>query len=304
MTLENNVRDWVDSTRPYNWLNQCAGLTMSICRHFGYAPAVGKGGAYATATAAYEAADIESTDPSKAPVGAIHYWAYTARINGIRRNYGHVVVDIRGRGTHVLSASRKASPQWGLNAGLISVARQTALIGRNGKYLGWSRFYGSRYYVSPPEKPSGGNPRPLEDEVPTITETKFAAGQVVKERDQPYLLINKEGHNTVVAGPATVVGATLEFRATHKGGPFDVGGYVPVVQVVPLVEDWDGSKVTKSRSLGRHEVPVTADTTFQSISIRPVKLGKNQRLRFRVVPFGVDQITIGECTFVAAVYTS
>ncbi len=304
MSFETDVRKWVDSTRPYNWLNQCAGLTMSICRHFGNAPAVGQGGAYSTATAAYEAADIESADPAKAPVGAIHYWSYTAEINGVRRDYGHVVVDIRGKGTHVLSATRNASPKWGVNAGLISVARQTKLIGRSGRYLGWSRLYGSRYRVTVPEAPAGGNPRPLEDEVPTITETKFAPGQVIKEREQPYLLINKEGHNTVVAGPATVVGATLEFRATHKGGPFDTGGYVPVVQVVALVEDWDGKKVTKSRSLGRHEVTVTADTTFQSISIRPVKLAKNQRLRFRVVPFGVDQITIGECVFVAAVYTS
>lgn len=144
---EADIRKWVEGTKPYDWNTYCAGLTMSICRHFGYAPALGAGGAYSTATEAYRATKIESRDASKAPRGAIHYWSYTAEIRGVRKNYGHVVVDIRGGGTHVLSATRKANPMWGVGAGLISVARQTQLIGSQGKYRGWSKTYGKNYFV-------------------------------------------------------------------------------------------------------------------------------------------------------------
>lgn len=167
---EADIRKWVEGTKPYDWNTYCAGLTMSICRHFGYAPAVGAGGAYSTATEAYRAAKIESKDASKAPRGAIHYWSYTNTIRGVRKNYGHVVVDIRGGGTHVLSATRNAYPMWGVGAGLISVARQTQLIGSMGKYLGWSKTYGKNYFVDIVTAGSGagtGGTKPLPDPKPT-----------------------------------------------------------------------------------------------------------------------------------------
>lgn len=169
---EADIRKWVEGTKPYDWNTYCAGLTMSICRHFGYAPALGAGGAYSTATEAYRATKIESRDASKAPRGAIHYWSYTAEIRGVRKNYGHVVVDIRGGGTHVLSATRKANPMWGVGAGLISVARQTQLIGSQGKYLGWSKTYGKNYFVDIVTGGSGagtGGTKPLPKPEPKPT---------------------------------------------------------------------------------------------------------------------------------------
>lgn len=299
MTFEADVKKWVGGTKPYNWLNQCAGLTMSICRHFGYAPALGKGGAYATATAAYQAAKIESTNPAKAPIGAIHYWSYTATINSIRRNYGHVVVDIRGKGTHTLSATRNAAPMWGVNAGLISVARQTALIGGNGRYLGWSRYYGDRYFVSPPEAPAGGDSKPLEDvDVFEAINRPISrkARQVLRPEQKQRLYLNDENHVTVASGPCVVLGGTVGIVGTHVGGPFDKGGYPLVVKLEQIVERVDSKGTTVEGSARRvgtlDEGIVNAGSTEWKYAVSSVALKANERLRFNVITHHVESFTI------------
>lgn len=168
MSVSDRIEAWVDSTRPHNWYGQCAGLTMSICRHFG----VLDGGPYGSAYAAYLASEIESTDPTKCPPGGIHFWdGYFHGSQGGYDRYGHVVVDINGGGTHVLSATSRASSFWGVNAGIISIAAQTALIRNNkgGRYLGWSRTYGRHRVTALTPTTAGGNSRPFEEEDMPLT---------------------------------------------------------------------------------------------------------------------------------------
>lgn len=173
MSTIDRMKAWVGSTRPHNWYGQCAGLTMSICRHFGQL----NGAPYASAYAAYLASDIESTNPRECPPGGIHFWdGYFRGSQGGYDRYGHVAVDITGGGLAVLSATSQAPTFWGVNAGLISVARQSELIRNNpqGRYLGWSRTYGSHRVttLAPSPDPAGGNSRPIEedDDMPTADE--------------------------------------------------------------------------------------------------------------------------------------
>lgn len=298
---EAEIKAWVAGTKPYDWYNQCAGLVMSICRHFGNAPAVGAGGAYATATLAYEAATIESKDPKKAPAGAIHYWSYTTTINGVRKNYGHVVVDIRGAGSHTLSATKRASPMWGVNAGLISVADQTAAIGSAGRYLGWSRFYGKSYYVKVVTPTA-----PQEDEVPEIVLKEFrpTAQQVVLPGVKTWLYLDDKKSITVANGPLVIGGGVLMIRGTAVGGPFDVGGFIPVLLVEAVIDKVVDGAVASSRSLGNVEFPITHGGSYGQYAVPPVTLNAGDRLRFKVQPAGVEKFTIGGATLRYTAYST
>lgn len=171
MSVLDEIRAWVKGTEPHDWYGQCAGLTMSICRHFGEL----NGGPYASAYAAYLASDIVSTDSRKAPAGAIHFWDGEFRgSQGGYGRYGHVAVDLLGGGTFILSASRKGFQAWGKGAAIISVAEQTRLIAANprGRYLGWALTYGRHRVtaLTPSPAPSGGNAKPVEIPAPTSPE--------------------------------------------------------------------------------------------------------------------------------------
>lgn len=157
------IKSWVDGTRPHDWYGQCAGLTMSICRHFGELD----GGPYASAYAAYLESDIVSTDSRKAPPGAIHFWdGYFRGSQGGYGRYGHVAVDLLGNGTSLLSATRYGI-MWGAGAGIISEREQSRLIAKNpqGRYLGWALTYGRHRITAltpaPKPEPAGGKPSPV-----------------------------------------------------------------------------------------------------------------------------------------------
>lgn len=291
---EAEVKAWVQGTRPYDWYNQCAGLTMSICRHFGNGPALGAGGAYATATAAYNATKIVSKDSTKAPRGAIHYWSYTTEINGVRRNYGHVTVDIRGGGVATLSATSKASPEWGNNAGLISVATQTRAIGNNGRYLGWSLTYGKSYVANIVTEQK-------EEEVIEVVEREIALNkpQVLTQGKKAYLRLNDEpeSHVTVAAGPRTIIGGSIQIVGKHSGEVRFVNGFPPVLQLEAIAEKVDAAgKVTGSpRVIGKlKEKMISAGNTYADYAMPAGILRSGERLRFRVVAFDVDKFTIGK----------
>lgn len=171
MNILERVREWVDSTRPHDWYGQCAGLTMSICRHFGKLD----GGPYSSAYAAYLASKIVSTDSRKAPAGAIHFWdGYFRGSQGGYGRYGHVAVDLTGGGVFLLSASRNGSQTWGVGAAIITEREQSRLIAKNpqGRYLGWSLTYGRHRVtaLTPSPAASGGNAKPVEIPAPTTPE--------------------------------------------------------------------------------------------------------------------------------------
>lgn len=131
------IRAWVEATRPTDWYGMCAGLTDRVVAAF-------TGGArqwYDSATDARNASGWLNPDPTTCPAGGIHYWAYTGTAwDGSKGNWGHVTIDIDGGGTDTLSATGYAHEPWGVNAGLISVAAQSARPGMT--YLGWARTYG------------------------------------------------------------------------------------------------------------------------------------------------------------------
>lgn len=161
MATPDQIRRFVASTRPKDWYGQCAGLTYrTIKDNGGSSP----DDPYPSAFAAYRAATIESLNPAAAPPGAIHYWDYHGTDNrGLVNRWGHVAIDIHGGGTQVLSATGHAHDYWGVRAGLISVAAQSA---RGMPYLGWSRFYGRRNRLEiTVAQPASGKGQPL----PVIT---------------------------------------------------------------------------------------------------------------------------------------
>lgn len=145
------------STR--GWYGMCAGLTDRVV-------AFGTGGSrkwYDSATDARNHSAIVSRDPSKAPPGAIHFWEYWGTAwDGSYGNWGHVAIDIYGGGTDVLSATGYAHEYWALNAGLITVAAQTA---RGMTYLGWSRTYGAADILTiTQDTPAGDGSHPFEED--------------------------------------------------------------------------------------------------------------------------------------------
>ena len=87
---------------------------------------------YATATAARVASRIESTDASKAPVGAIHYWRNPAE--------GHVGISLGGGRVLMTGTPGKVPQQLGKNYGITTVAHYTSAAGN--PYLGWARTNG------------------------------------------------------------------------------------------------------------------------------------------------------------------
>lgn len=87
---------------------------------------------YPTATAARVASRIESTDASKAPVGAIHYWRNPAE--------GHVGVSLGGGRVLMTGTPGKVPQQLGKNYGITTVAHYTSAAGN--PYLGWARTNG------------------------------------------------------------------------------------------------------------------------------------------------------------------
>lgn len=91
---------------------------------------------YASAADARRASRIESTDPSKAPVGAIHYWRHPAE--------GHVGVSLGGSKvlmTGTPAALGAGGVQKGTNYGITTVQAYSAA--RSNPYVGWSRTNGA-----------------------------------------------------------------------------------------------------------------------------------------------------------------
>lgn len=162
----------------FNWYGMCAGLTHTVCRHFGYVTKADT--AYPSAKAAYQAAKaagtIRSTDPKKAPRGAIHYWAYWGKNSrGEMGDWGHVGVDMTGGGRDILNATSKPNDRYGVNAGTSTFAE---IDSRVGTYLGWGTTYGRDYTANildpnPPKPATGGKPKPATPATPIQEEDEM-----------------------------------------------------------------------------------------------------------------------------------
>lgn len=150
-----DVQAWVEGTRPTDWYGKCAGLTDRVVAAFTGADRQW----YDSATDARAASGGLNPDPTACPPGGIHFWSYYGTAwDGSYGNWGHVTIDIDGGGTATLSATGAAHEYWGVHAGLISVAAQTARAGM--RYLGWARTYGAAKPLNF-EASSGGDAAPF-----------------------------------------------------------------------------------------------------------------------------------------------
>jgi hypothetical protein len=105
-----------------------------MCEWLGKAPSP----VPSNANAAFHLAKIVSTDPSKAPIGAFHYFSIGAD--------GHVGLDLKGGGSWVFQASNHNTTKWGNNIGCASVSQY--LKASKAKYLGWALTNGKNGKVT------------------------------------------------------------------------------------------------------------------------------------------------------------
>ncbi|MEV5042694.1 type IV pilus assembly protein FimV [Microbacterium sp. LMI1x-1-1.1] len=205
----------------FNWYGMCAGLTHTVCRHFGYVTKADT--AYPSAKAAYQAAKaagkIRSTDPKKAPRGAIHYWAYWGKNSrGEMGDWGHVGVDMTGGGRDILNATSKPNDRYGLNAGTSTFAE---IDGRVGTYLGWGTTYGREYTAnildptrpkpSTPKPAAGGEPKPATPATPIQEEDDDMTVYVQAKGQDPVYEI-KDGKRRQLSSPEwEIIKGAFEF---------------------------------------------------------------------------------------------
>jgi hypothetical protein len=197
MATPEEIRRWVESTRPKDWYGICAGLTWQTIYYNGGDSGVPFPSAWSAYLSARDAGMIESRDWTTAPAGAIHYWDYYGTdAYGNRGHWGHVAVDIYGGGHNILSATGHAHEEWGVHAGLISVPAQTA---RGMEYVGWARTYGAGQRITI-ETTAGGGAEPLpEPECEDDDMNGFYYGNN-DDKGQPFYFFNEaRGKSRVVS---------------------------------------------------------------------------------------------------------
>lgn len=148
--------------------------------------------------------------------------------------------------------------------------------------------------VKPPT-PAGGDAKPVEDDVIDIIERQIKQTKpqvIVGGADSVYLRLNDDQDVSVLKGAAKIVGGVVGLFGPHTGGPFDKGGYVPVVQLEVRAEKVVNNKVTGRRVGELVEWFVSAGNSYAQFVIPPVALAAGEFLRFRVAAHGVDRFTI------------
>jgi hypothetical protein len=117
------------------WIGFCQSLMYRMCEWLGKAP----NPVPSNANAAFHLAHISSTDATKAPIGAFHYWAIGAD--------GHVGLDLKGGASWIFMASQHNTTKWGKNGlGCASISQYNKASGA--KYLGWSLTNGKNGKVT------------------------------------------------------------------------------------------------------------------------------------------------------------
>lgn len=183
MTTAEEIKGWVAAATPPDpdrgWYGACAGLTDRVVAFF----TGGDRRWYGSATDARRASGALNPDATQCPAGGIHFWSYYGTAwDGSVGDWGHVTIDITGGGGDTLSATGHAREWWALNAGLISVAAQSARAGM--QYLGWSRTYGgARPLTITTESTAGTGSRPFEEDF-MATMTDEEKSRLLTQLDQ------------------------------------------------------------------------------------------------------------------------
>lgn len=150
-TMEQLARDYA-AAHPNRDGGTWSGWCASLMYRFNDAST-----AYETATLAGDAAGILSTDPTAAPIGALHYW------DGADGD-GHVAQEISGRGRRLFMASRKVSESLGDAIGFVTFDEYQQLAGL--AYRGWALRYGENAAITADDSGQYGDPQPAPEPAP------------------------------------------------------------------------------------------------------------------------------------------
>lgn len=137
MANRQDFKNWLAASSR-DWNQQCQALMWRLCEAFGSVPVDGIDSAIAAYNIEKNAGRISGGD---APAGNFVYFAIGT--------YGHVGFMLENG--EMLSATKNNTEQWGINAGINTVAGYVAATGA--RYLGWSPL-------------NGGNPLPFESSAP------------------------------------------------------------------------------------------------------------------------------------------
>lgn len=136
MSLGGKALRWVKKHPRRNdgdsWLGYCQALMWQLCNYMYKAPSPAPLSALQASKEAFKAG--KRTDWWNAPAGAFHYWDLPGT------KYGHVGLDLKGKGTKVLMASAHVHVVYGAGLGTTSLVAYTRAT--KATYLGWSRLNG------------------------------------------------------------------------------------------------------------------------------------------------------------------
>lgn len=134
MTID-EICAWLNAEYPgRDWDQQCQRLVWNVVwKLSGYLESSMH--TYATATDARLASKIESTNPTTAPSGAIHYWEYPAE--------GHVGISLGGSKVLMTGTGYALGAGGVLKGNNYGITTVEAYSQRKGnRYLGWARYNG------------------------------------------------------------------------------------------------------------------------------------------------------------------
>jgi hypothetical protein len=115
-----------------SWLGYCQGLMWQLCNAILDAPNPAPLSALQASQEAFKAG--KRTDWWNAPAGAFHYWDLPGT------KYGHVGLDLSGKGREILMASVHVDKTYGVGVGTVSMTAYWRAT--KATYLGWSRLNG------------------------------------------------------------------------------------------------------------------------------------------------------------------
>lgn len=269
------VAAWMNKAYPTrNFDQQCQRLVWNVIYNVMGYTRDSQMVTYPTARAARLASKIESTDASKAPAGAIHYWLNPAA-------EGHVGVSLGGESvlmTGTSAALGVGGQKLGNNYGITTVSAYTKA--RNNPYAGWSMRNGSNASIvgkiagrtasSAPAKTTS----PVSKPATTTGTTTTPVIDLGKDSDMNYIIRSKNRPHAAIIGG--------EFKRLANSEELSIVQKLTPIAILDKLNDREydvlraiaarGEGVTKSEvqaivdKLAKNGVTITAELDLDAIA--------------------------------------